>query len=159
MQIFFALVNQGEVVHISDVVFDVQALFDEVIHVIEHSQLHKLADLASEPNSDITAKAVDHVAGVVCRALILHALSHGGLCHVMPCGIEVVVYVAFQYPSIRSVFDPVFAHVSRDSVETVVYAFADLAGYVVSYECARDLIIQNLLAQRSLHLAVANACR
>ena len=87
LQIFFALVNQGEVVHISDVVFDVQTLFDEVIHVVEHSQLHKLADLASEPNSDITAKAVDHVAGVVRRALILHALSHGGLCHVMPGGV------------------------------------------------------------------------
>ena len=55
-QVFLIRVDQQEIIHVANIVPNVQALFDIMVKVIQHCKLHKLADLATEANPTVSAE-------------------------------------------------------------------------------------------------------
>lgn len=149
-QVLLILVNQNEIVHVSDVVPDMQLFLDKMVQRIKNADSGNLDHLAAgvKPHCSVVlpvqhanclpvCPSVDHLPEAVLHNLVRHvgiislnvALEHVTLCAVLSV---VTLQKAFQ-PFSRQ-----------------IRPFALLAGHVIVDKAAADSWIQDVIVQASL---------
>ena len=94
------MVYQDEVIHIADILPNVQALFYQVIQVIQHGQGHKLAYFAAQADAVAAAKTLHDFPHTFHGFPVFHALAHGSNGHIVRDAVKEVAHVAAQYPPV-----------------------------------------------------------
>lgn len=56
LQLRLIRMNQHKVVHVTDIIPDAQPLFDDVVHIVQHRQRHKLAHFAAQADAAVSAE-------------------------------------------------------------------------------------------------------
>ena len=102
LQIRLVRVDQYKIVHVPDILADMQPLFDQVIQIIQHRQGHKLAHFAAQADAaPVVAKTVYDLTDAPHRLPVFDALGDGGLGHIMRDAVKIVVNITLQRPAVR----------------------------------------------------------
>ena len=144
--------DQDEIIHITDIMPDVQLLFDQVIHAIQHSQGHQLAHLAAQADAVIAAKAVYDFIDALDSFPVFHALGNGCFGHVVRDAVKEVAHVAAQHPAIcykgkgrAAGFCPLFPEmlfqVHRQPVQGVIHAAPAQTCAIIRYKMPGNGVI------------------
>lgn len=137
---FFVRIYQYHIVHITHVIFDFEPLFYEVIQIIKDRESNELRYLGSESDSHVP-ETLYNLARPESYFRILHPLADCLFRDVVPYTLEIVMNIAFEHPTFRTVFFPVLPHVRRDPVQGVIYAAPAHTSAVVLDKRPRDLLI------------------
>lgn len=140
-QIVLVWVDDDKIIHVADVVSCAQALLDVVVQVVEHQQLHQLADLAAETQTTVSSKAVDHVADGLGGPRIAHILIDGGLGRVVWRGRKEMLDVALEHPALGAVLVVVPAQMCLEPLVRIRDATPHLAGQVIPDKMLHDVLV------------------
>jgi len=153
LQMFFALVDEDEIVHISDVSPYMELFFYEMVEIVKNRERDVLADLRAETET-YAAVAVNNFVNAFYHLRVIEPLSHSRLCDIVIDAREEMVYITFQRPSVSSVLPVIFPQMMFQPVARELNAFAFLTGTVIVNERARDLLNKAVPAQAVLQLSV-----
>lgn len=172
LQVFAALMHQNEVIRKAHIGANMQPFLDEVIHIVQHSQLCQLAALASKSRAAVAAKAVDDVHATPCSFFVRHARCNRCFRYAVRRGFKELAQVAPQHPAVRvkahqclprirlrlrPLPPPVPFQMTAHAIQRIVHAAAFDARGIVSDEVPRNFRRQHFIAQRSLKLPVFDA--
>ena len=149
------MVDQDEIIHVTNVMPDAQPLLDKVIQIIQHRQFDQLAGLASQPDAVIPAERINDVRHMLINPVIQNSLPHGCFGRIVGCGGEILGNIALQHPPGIPMLVVVPPKVHAHALVGEGNALPDLAGAVIVDEATCDGLIQIIVAQASLKLPVA----
>lgn len=144
LKISLVRMNQDKVVHITDVIADLQLFFDHVVHVVQYGQGYQLTDLTAEAYAALAVALYDP-AYMLRSFPVTDPLPDCLDGHIVPDAFKKVMYIAFQHSAVRPIWQwripsfpsavpPVALQMARHPVQTVQHAAPALACAVVGYE-------------------------
>lgn len=154
-EVLFARVNQVAVVHVSGVPFYAELFLDEVVELIRQHKSGSLRDLTSEPITDrpeiikalIRERPDSHIMHTLCQLAADRPMLSVG---------EVVGKVKEKNIALAPVFPVMPLQVAGEAVKSEVDSLVLSTCAVVIDECRLERRVYDLIAERSLHDALAD---
>ena len=154
-EVLFARVNQVAVVHVSGVPFYAELFLDEVVELIRQHKSGSLRDLTSEPITDgpeiikalIRERPDSHVMHALCQLTADRPVLSVG---------EVVGKIKEKNIALAPVFPVMPLQVAGEAVKSEVDSLVLSTCAVVIDECRLERRVYDLIAERSLHDALAD---
>lgn len=154
-EVLFARVNQVAVVHVSGVPFYAELFLDEVVELIRQHKSGSLRDLTSEPITDrpeiikalIRERLDSHIMHTLCQLAADRPMLSVG---------EVVGKVKEKNIALAPVFPVMPLQVAGEAVKSEVDSLVLSTCAVVIDECRLERRVYDLIAERSLHDALAD---
>lgn len=97
------MVYQYEIVHITHIVLYTEPLFYVVVEVVKHGKSDELRHLGAEPYTDFTER-VYNFASPLRYLRVFNPLADSRFRYIVAYAREIMVYITFQYPPLRTVF-------------------------------------------------------
>lgn len=149
-QILFILVDENKVIHIPDVMLDMQFFLDEVIQGVQDTDAGDLDHLAAGIETDLVViLTVQNADRLLIRPSVddlVKAILHNLVGHVR----VVTLNVTLEHITLRAVLPVEPLQEAFQPFPRQIRAFAFLAGHIVVDKAAADLRIQDIVVQASL---------
>lgn len=155
-EISLVLMDEDEIIHISDVVPDTEPFLHEMVEIIQQRKLNELRNLAAKSDALIAAKAVNNFGCLFVGFIIGNMLAQGCFRALMPRFSEIVTNVALQHPAFGAMLLVVSVQMGVHPVERIIHAFATLTSAVIANEAARYLWIEDVVTKAALKLSILN---
>lgn len=146
LQMVLAFVDQNKVVHIPQIMLDVEMFLDVVIHTVQHGQLHQLAYLGPETYAAISAKAVYDGTYRLSGPAVFDFLAHHSLRCRVRRAVKELADITAQYPAVSSMFTVIPAEMDFHPVKAEIRAFAFKASAVIVDKAFCDLFVKRIIA-------------
>lgn len=111
-----------------------------MIHIVKDRESNELRYLGAESDSHVSETLHDF-ASAERNIRILHALFDCRFRNVVSYALEIVMNIAFEHPTFRTVFLPVLPQMCRDPVQRVIHASPFHAGAIIRNKRFCNLLV------------------